>query len=105
MDNKKIIDLSLRVGYPTIRRFAEFWHGDEEASHGLSIDGLPDIVVTCGWHGSIVLQSIHSGTHVDAPYHRFADGTKLWDIPLEKFLGPAICLDVSPKKSKEWITA
>ena len=30
----------------------------------------------------------HAGTHVDAPWHFFADGAKLDDIPLAHFNGP-----------------
>lgn len=41
----------------------------------------------------------HSGTHLDAPMH-FADGR--WtnsDIPVERFVGPAIVIDVAAKAS------
>lgn len=31
----------------------------------------------------------HSGTHVDAPYHLFADGKKTSDIPVEYLIGTA----------------
>ena len=36
----------------------------------------------------------HIGTHVDAPYH-FVDGaTTVENMPLEKYAGPAILLDL-----------
>ena len=30
----------------------------------------------------------HNGTHIDAPFHFFADGNTVDQIPLEKFIGP-----------------
>ena len=38
--------------------------------------------------------STHTGTHVDAPFHFFPDGAKLSDIPLERFVGRAVVLDI-----------
>lgn len=32
----------------------------------------------------------HNGTHVDAPYHFYKDGKGIDQVPLEKFIGPAI---------------
>ena len=38
----------------------------------------------------------HIGTHVDAPYH-FVDGAAtIEDMPLEKYMGPALLLDLRP---------
>jgi kynurenine formamidase len=36
----------------------------------------------------------HAGTHVDAPRHIFADGATLDQIPLDRFYGQAVCLDL-----------
>lgn len=36
----------------------------------------------------------HSGTHVDAPAHVFAGGKNLSELPLWRFSGPAVVLDV-----------
>ena len=36
----------------------------------------------------------HLGTHVDAPFHFHADGTTVEDMPLEKYMGPALLLDL-----------
>ncbi len=35
----------------------------------------------------------HTGTHLDAPYHFFADGKTLNEIPLERFVGEAVLVD------------
>jgi kynurenine formamidase len=36
----------------------------------------------------------HSGTHVDAPFHVFADGARIDELPLELFHGYAVVVDV-----------
>jgi kynurenine formamidase len=36
----------------------------------------------------------HTGTHVDAPFHFFAEGQKLHELPLERFVGRALVVDV-----------
>jgi arylformamidase len=38
--------------------------------------------------------SIHLGTHVDAPYHFHPDGITIENMPLEKYMGPALLLDL-----------
>jgi len=38
----------------------------------------------------------HQGTHLDAPFHFFADGATLDRIPLERFFGPARLVDFAP---------
>jgi len=40
--------------------------------------------------------STHTGTHVDAPFHFFPDGAKLSEIPVDRFVGRAVVLDVRP---------
>ena len=34
------------------------------------------------------------GTHVDSPYHFHADGTMVEDMPLNRYMGPALLLDL-----------
>jgi arylformamidase len=36
----------------------------------------------------------HSGTHVDAPAHVIKGGAALAELPLERFMGPAVLLDL-----------
>jgi arylformamidase len=38
----------------------------------------------------------HQGTHLDAPYHFYPEGTAVEDIPLERFHGPAALVDLAP---------
>lgn len=39
--------------------------------------------------------SLHSGTHVDAPFHFRNDGEKILDLDLQIFIGPCRIIDVS----------
>ncbi|KZT72440.1 putative cyclase [Daedalea quercina L-15889] len=45
----------------------------------------------------------HTGTHVDAPYHFIEDGRRIDDIPISRFVGPALVVDLSSKGSGECI--
>jgi arylformamidase len=36
----------------------------------------------------------HAGTHLDAPYHWFADGATVDRVPLERLVGPARVIDL-----------
>jgi len=38
--------------------------------------------------------SIHTGTHIDSPYHFFPDGKTIEQMPLETFIGPALLVDL-----------
>ena len=41
-------------------------------------------------NASAVTMSVHSGTHVDAPFHFVPDGATIDVLPLESFIGPAL---------------
>jgi arylformamidase len=41
-------------------------------------------------NASAVTMSVHSGTHVDAPFHFLPDGATIDALPLETFIGPAL---------------
>ena len=43
---------------------------------------------------SFLQMSIHTGTHVDAPYHFIKNGVTIDDLPLEKIVGKAFLLDL-----------
>ncbi len=38
----------------------------------------------------------HTGTHLDVPYHFFAEGKRLHQVPAAEFQGPAAVLDLRP---------
>ncbi len=49
--------------------------------------------------------SIHTGTHVDAPYHFVPKGKTVDEVPLDRLMGPAILIDLRRKiKPKTPIT-
>lgn len=50
-------------------------------------------------------EGIHSGTHLDAPRHIFAGGETIENLPLDYFMGKAVCLDCSSVKPNEPVTA
>jgi len=40
-------------------------------------------------NSSALAMSVHSGTHVDAPFHFVPEGATIESLPLELFIGPA----------------
>jgi kynurenine formamidase len=53
-----------------------------------------------------ILMSEHAGTHTDSFTHMdpSKDAQSIEKLPLEKFMGPAVCLDVSHVPDSEFIT-
>lgn len=49
-----------------------------------------------GCNVSMITMGTHQGTHCDAPYHFLAEGKTLDAIPLERFYGPAVLVDLAP---------
>jgi len=47
----------------------------------------------------------HSGTHVDAPYHKLPEGRTLDQIPVETWIGEGIVADLTSLGDRELITA
>ena len=41
-------------------------------------------------NSSALNMSVHSGTHIDAPLHFVVDGNTIDQLPLERFIGPAL---------------
>lgn len=46
-----------------------------------------------GWRVELLTLASHTGSHVDAPYHKLAHGANLDQIPLERFTGSAVIAD------------
>ena len=46
-----------------------------------------------GWRVELLTLASHTGSHVDTPYHKLADGPNLDQIPLERFTGEAVIAD------------
>lgn len=47
------------------------------------------------WRVSRLSMSAHSGTHLDAPLHRIADGAAIDDIPLSRLTGLGVVVDAT----------
>ena len=85
--NGRVIDLTAKLDntiqvYPGDPPFKKSWHVDCDRA---------------GFNVSKLEMGAHVGTHVDAPLHFLKDGADVASMPLERFLGPAVAVDV-PKK-------
>lgn len=49
-------------------------------------------------NASAVTMSVHSGTHVDAPFHFVPDGATIDALPLQAFIGPALVCAVDAER-------
>lgn len=50
-----------------------------------------------GLRSTHVSMMLHCGTHIDAPYHRIADGATIDQIPLDRFRRPARKIDLTDR--------
>ena len=57
-----------------------------------------------GYNVLHVAMGSHTGTHVDAPFHFFADGARIDELDLALFVGPAVVVDVRGRGPRERIT-
>ncbi|TYS90277.1 arylformamidase [Rossellomorea aquimaris] len=81
----KIIDISCPLHNDT-----PVWPGDTPFSFSLNWTKEESGSVNVGQ----LTMSSHTGTHVDAPFHFDQDGKRILDLPLERFMGPAIVVSV-----------
>jgi arylformamidase len=86
----KLIDISRRLekGVPT-------WPGDTTFAYEVSWSKEQSGSVNVGK----LTMSIHTGTHIDAPFHFDNDGRRTIDLPLEVYIGLARVIDLSGKPS------
>ncbi|NHM31536.1 arylformamidase [Neobacillus terrae] len=86
----QIINISRRLekGTPT-------WPGDTPFSYEVSwpkeLSGSVNV-------GKLTM-SIHTGTHVDAPFHFDSEGKRINDLDLNIYIGRAMVIDLPDKKS------
>ncbi len=90
----RLVDLSVPVGAGTV-----VYPGDptpELTVHStIEQDGFNLLSVRMG---------SQSGTHVDAPYHFEGDAPRIDEVPLERFLGPAVLVDATAAGPRGRIT-
>ncbi len=88
----QLIDLSHRitegmVTYPGLPVPIVATHLSREAAEQVYGPGTT-------FHIGVVTMCTNTGTYLDVPFHRYADGHDLADLPLERVAGvPAVCLD------------
>jgi kynurenine formamidase len=58
-----------------------------------------------GWQLEVLTVASHTGSHVDAPLHKLAGGASLDDIPLERFVGKALVVDLRDSAASRPINA
>ena len=58
-----------------------------------------------GWRLEVLTMSPHTGSHIDAPFHKLAHGRKIDEMPLESFYGQAVLADLRGIEPEGLITA
>ena len=58
-----------------------------------------------GWRVELLTLASHTGSHVDAPFHKLATGANLDQIPLDSFAGQAVIADLRGVAPDELLTA
>ncbi len=56
-------------------------------------------IASIGYNITQISMSTHQGTHLDVPFHFYDDGKTVDQIPLERFYGPAVLVDLAPGSS------
>jgi len=54
-------------------------------------------------HVDMLKLGSHTGTHIDAPYHFLKGGQRIDEIPVQRFIGNGILVDVSDKSERDLI--
>ncbi|WP_181347688.1 arylformamidase [Thalassobacillus sp. CUG 92003] len=84
----KLIDISM-----TLNNQTPPWPGDHSFHYGLSATMEETGAVNVGH----LQMSAHTATHVDAPFHYDNDGLKIADIPVDRFIGDALVVNMEGK--------
>src|ERR1051325_2416063 len=58
-----------------------------------------------GWRVELLTLASHTGSHVDAPYHKLANGVTLDQMPLDGFAGLAVIADFREARSDQPFTS
>ncbi|HZH60539.1 MAG TPA: arylformamidase [Metabacillus sp.] len=86
MVSKKWIDIS-----QPLKEDMAHWPGDTPFSY--------EVVFSKSQTGSVnigkITTSLHTGTHIDAPFHFLDNGTRITELDINIFIGPCLVLDVS----------
>ncbi|MFZ7121466.1 MAG: cyclase family protein [Eubacteriaceae bacterium] len=94
MKIKKIIDLSHEINDDM-----QVYPGDPKVSISDFLTHEKD-----GYNVSKLDFGMHTGTHINVPYHFKKNGSKITDIDINNFIGIGVLVDISYKKFHEEIT-
>ena len=110
----RLVDLSRTVGStpsePNAPRLRTISHEDGtelwEHLYGIPPGALP---TGLGFAGEVAELSTHAGTHVDAPWHyaptsEGEPAQRIDEVPLSRFVGPAVVLDVADLPTGHLVT-
>jgi arylformamidase len=86
----KLIDISRKLG-----RNVPTWPGDTPFSYEIAWAKADSGSVNVGK----IEMSIHTGTHVDAPFHFDDEGKRIYDLDLQLYIGKALVVDMQNKES------
>jgi kynurenine formamidase len=89
----KIIDLS-----HTIHDEIQIYPGDPVPSIKRGLTHEKDYC-----HVDVLTLGSHTGTHIDAPYHFLKKGKKIDELPVQRFVGDGVLIDVSAKSDRDLI--
>ncbi len=91
----RVVDLSWSYGEDTL-----YWPTSPSA---FELEELAHGVTEGGWFYSANLLSTpeHGGTHLDAPIHFHDDAWTAAEIPVDRFVRPAVVVDVAAKAAKD----
>lgn len=81
----QIYDISIQISEGT-----PVWEGED----GVTISNLNKINATSDFNVSRIELGVHSGTHVDAPYHVLENGYSVDQIPLDALVGSSQVVEI-----------
>ena len=81
----RIYDISV-----TVSADLPVWPGDPP----VSIESVAKIEDGANANVSRIAMGVHTGTHVDAPFHFMNDGSTVEHLPLDLLTGPAYVLEL-----------
>ena len=87
---KKVIDISREIYNGML-----IWSGDPE----VDIENFKSIDRGSSANVGAIYMGLHSGTHIDAPYHFINSGERLEDVELDRFFGIAKVFEITDKIS------
>ncbi|CAM4250184.1 kynurenine formamidase [Bacillus manliponensis] len=90
MEDRKWIDIS-----QPLQNDIATWPGDTPFSYEVACSKEESGSVNVGK----ITMSIHTGTHIDAPFHFQNDGERVLDLDVNVYVGPARIIDVSGLES------